>query len=38
MGTTLARELFQRVSIKENGPSRTTTKLEAVIKQLVNSG
>lgn len=38
MATMLERALDQRVSIGENGPSRITTKLEAVIKQLVNSG
>lgn len=36
VATTLERELNQRVTIKENGQSRTITKFEAAIKQLVN--
>lgn len=34
--TALERELNQRVTIKENGQTRTITKFEAAIKQLVN--
>jgi hypothetical protein len=36
VATALERELNQRVTVKENGQSRTITKFEAAIKQLVN--
>jgi len=36
VATTLERELNQRVTVKENGQSKTITKFEAAIKQLVN--
>lgn len=36
VATLLDRELNRRVTIKENGQTRTITKLEAALKQLVN--
>jgi pyruvate/2-oxoglutarate dehydrogenase complex dihydrolipoamide acyltransferase (E2) component len=36
VATALERELNQRVTIKENGETRTITKFEAAIKQLAN--
>lgn len=36
VATALERELNQRVTIKENGQTRTITKFEAAIKQLAN--
>jgi len=36
VATALERELNQRVTIKENGVSRSITKFEAAVKQLVN--
>ncbi|WP_243288759.1 DUF5681 domain-containing protein [Geothrix terrae] len=36
LDTTLERELNQRVTVKEHGQTRTITKFEACIKQLVN--
>jgi hypothetical protein len=36
VATALERELNQRVMVKENGQSRSITKFEAAIKQLVN--
>lgn len=36
VATALERELNQRVTVKENGQSRSITKFEAAIKQLVN--
>lgn len=36
VATALERELNQRVTIKENGVTRTITKFEAAIKQMVN--
>jgi hypothetical protein len=36
LATVLERTLQEKVVIKENGVSRTVTKLEAAIKQLVN--
>lgn len=37
LATVLARELAERVTITERGRTRTITKLEATVKQLVNS-
>lgn len=36
VATALERELNQRVTIKENGQTRSITKFEAAIKQLAN--
>jgi len=36
VATALERELNQRVTIKENGVTRSITKFEAAIKQMVN--
>jgi len=36
LATALEKELSRRVTIKENGQTRSITKFEAAIKQLVN--
>lgn len=36
LATALERELHQRITVKEGGRTRTITKLEAAVKQLIN--